>query len=211
MVVPPVSEAAVALPRATDRASAVDIVPSHGHARPRLDVRSVFEQHFDFVWRAVRRLGVAESDVDDTVQEVFVVVHRKLPEFESRSKLTTWLYGICFRVASDHLRKVRLHREEITESVPDAPDPSDTPEERLEGREARARLDEVLASLDTDKRAVFVMYEIDELPVETIAEIVGVPVGTVYSRLRAAREEFDRAVARLRARLAHRARNGGAA
>jgi RNA polymerase sigma-70 factor (ECF subfamily) len=183
---------------------------SNGQPRGRLDVRAIFDQHFEFVWRALRRLGVPEADVDDALQEVFVVVHRKLPEFEARSKVTTWLYGICFRVASDHLRKVRLHREEITESVPDAPDPSDTPEERLQGREARARLDEVLAMLDTDKRAVFVMYEIDELPVETIAEIVGVPVGTVYSRLRAAREEFDRAVSRLRARLAHRSKNGGA-
>ncbi|MEI8259579.1 MAG: sigma-70 family RNA polymerase sigma factor, partial [Deltaproteobacteria bacterium] len=175
---------------------------------PRLDVRTLFDQHFDFVWKSLRRLGVPEADVDDALQEVFVVVHRRLPAFEARSKVTTWLFGICFRVASEQQRKTRARREDITDAMPDAADPGDNPEERCEGREARARLDEVLAQLDADKRAVFVLYEIDENPVEVIAEMVGVPVGTVYSRLRAAREEFDRVLARLRAQWAHIARKG---
>jgi len=209
MVVPPVSEATVPVLPSTDRAPApVAVNGATTSARPRLDVRAIFDQHFDFVWRSLRRLGVAESDVDDALQEVFVVVHRKLPEFEARSKVTTWLFGICFRVASEHLRKVKSQREDITDALPEAPDPADSPEERCQGREARERLDEVLGYLDADKRAVFVLYEIDELSVESIAEMVGVPVGTVYSRLRAAREEFDRALARLRARWAHNARKG---
>ena len=123
MMVPPASEATVAATDDLDPALPVDVLPT----RARLDVRTLFEQHFDFVWRALRRLGVPESDVDDVLQEVFVIVHRKLPEFEARSRVTTWLYGICFRTASDHLRKVRRHREELNDSVPDTVVPGDTP------------------------------------------------------------------------------------
>jgi RNA polymerase sigma-70 factor (ECF subfamily) len=209
MVVPAVSEATVPVSASTDHAAGPDVALVAGTVVPaRLDVRSIFDQHFEFVWRSLRRLGVPEADVDDALQEVFVVVHRKLPEFQARSKVTTWLYGICFRVASEHMRKVYAHREDVTDAVPDGPDPNDGPEERMQGREARERLDEVLSQLDPDRRAVFVLYEIEELPVETIAEIVSVPVGTVYSRLRAAREEFEKAIARLRARWSHRARTG---
>jgi RNA polymerase sigma-70 factor (ECF subfamily) len=168
-------------------------------------VRSVFNQQFEFVWRALRRLGVADADLDDAVQEVFVVVHRKLPTFEGRSRITTWLYGICFRVASEFSRSVKSKREDVTDAMPEHADPADGPEERVQGREARARLDEVLAMLDDEKRAVLVLFEIEELPAEVVAEIVGVPVGTVYSRLRAARDEFERAIVRLRARWTHRA------
>ncbi len=208
MVVPPVTEATVPVSANTDRAEVPGLVDDVVAARSRPDVRTLFDQHFDFVWKSLRRLGVPEADVDDALQEVFVVVHRKLPAFEARSKVTTWLFGICFRVASEHQRRTHSRREDLTESLPDAADPGENPEERCEGREARERLDEVLTQLDADKRAVFVLYEIDELSVDTIAEMVGVPVGTVYSRLRAARDEFDRALSRLRARWAHAARKG---
>ncbi len=168
-------------------------------AGPALHVRAVFDEHYDFVWRALRRLGVAEPDVDDAVQEVFMVVHRKLAEFEGRSKLTTWLWGICYRTAGQYFRQQRAPHDDV-EAAPDVVDLAATPEERYEGREARAKLDEVLATLDPEKRAVFVLYEIDEVPVDEIARRVGVPVGTVYSRLKVARQEFERAIHRLRVR-----------
>jgi RNA polymerase sigma-70 factor (ECF subfamily) len=173
-----------------------------------LDVRAVFEAHFEFVWRSLRRLGVRESDVDDAVQEVFVVVHRKRDEFQGRSRLSTWLYGICLRVASDHQRRAYVRREQPTDEPPEpavSVDGAFDPELRAHGAEARALLDEALEGLDLDKRAVFVLYEIDELSVDEIASRVGVPVGTVYSRLKAARAAFEKSVTRIRARLAHRA------
>ncbi len=172
--------------------------------RAELDVREVFEAYFEFVWRSLRRLGVREADVDDALQEVFVVVHRKRAEFEGRARMTTWLYGICFRVASDHRRRAHVRREQPSAEPlgAEAPDErSRDPEQELGRTEARALLDDALDALDLEKRSVFVLYEIEELPAEEIAARTGVVVGTVYSRLKAARAEFDRAVARIRARM----------
>ncbi len=170
-----------------------------------LDVQQIFEAYFDFVWRSLRRLGVRDADVDDALQEVFVVVHRKRAEFEGRARLTTWLYGICFRVASDQRRRAHVRRE-VPSAEPEGSEASDDrsvdPEQQLGRVEARALLDEALEALDLEKRAVFVLYEIEELPVDEIAARTGVVEGTVYSRLRAARVEFDRAVTRIRARIA---------
>lgn len=194
--------------RPTDSSTNTPSNPSVG----RLDVRAVFDAHFDFVWRSLRRLGVREADVDDALQEVFVVVHRKGSEFEGRSKITTWLYGICFRIASDYQRKAYIRREQPTDEIPEAaPDLAllQSAEVSVESAEARALLEEVLSALDVEKRAVFVLYEIEELPVEEIAERVGIPVGTVYSRLKTARGIFEKSVQRLKTRLAHDERRRG--
>ena len=78
---------------------------------PLLSVRQIFDEHARYVWRTLRHLGVADADLEDVCQEVFVTVHRKLPEFEGRSKLRTWLYGICLRVASDYRRRAYVRRE----------------------------------------------------------------------------------------------------
>src|SRR6185369_18089829 len=79
--------------------------------RTGLSVRAVFDEHARYVWRALRHLGIPEADVEDLCQEVFVVVQRKLAEFEGRSELRTWLYGICLRVAADHRRRAYVRRE----------------------------------------------------------------------------------------------------
>src|ERR1043165_2409120 len=76
----------------------------HGARAIAMTFEEVYRAHFAFVWRSLRRLGIREEDAADTAQEVFIVVHRKLPEFAGRSKLTTWLYGVCFRVASERRR-----------------------------------------------------------------------------------------------------------
>lgn len=208
MDVAPLGEAAMAVEPASSASAeqATELLTAPAEPAARMSVRTLFEAHFDYVWRSLRRLGVAEADVEDALQEVFVVVHRKLPEFAARSKVTTWLFGICYRVASEYARRAHVRREQATDEMPEQPDPSASPEDRYEGREAREKLDEVLAYLDTDKRAVFVLYEIDELPVEQIAEALGLRPGTVYSRLKAAREEFEKALARMRARWAHQSR-----
>ncbi|MFK7985250.1 MAG: RNA polymerase sigma factor [Sandaracinaceae bacterium] len=154
---------------------------------------TVFQEHAPRVWRALRRLGVPESDVEDVCQEVFVVVHRKLPSFEGRSALSTWIYGIATRVASDYRKKAYVRRERPTDEVPD--ERRSAPQlKELEREQARQLLDEALSALSDDKRAVFVLYEIEEQSMPSIAETLKLPVQTAYSRLYAARREVESAV-----------------
>jgi RNA polymerase sigma-70 factor, ECF subfamily len=156
---------------------------------------AVFREHAPYVWRVLRRLGVREADTEDMCQEVFVVVHRKLPEFEGRSSLQTWIYGICVRVASDHRRRAHVRREQPTDAVPE--ERRSAPQlHELEREQARAMLDQALALLDDDKRAVFVLYEIEELEMKLVAEAVGCPLQTAYSRLHAARKKVAEAIER---------------
>lgn len=162
-------------------------------AIPRFD--EVFRAHAPLVWRALRRLGVREADVEDLCQEVFVVVHRKLPEFEGRAKLSTWIYGICVRVASDHRKRAHMRHESQSEAVPEGRQSAPQLQEIAEAQ-ARALLDEVLAELDADKRAVFVLYEIEELPMAEVAIAVGAPLQTAYSRLHAARKLVAESISR---------------
>jgi RNA polymerase sigma-70 factor (ECF subfamily) len=162
-------------------------------AIPRFD--EVFRDHAPLVWRALRRLGVREADVEDLCQEVFVVVHRKLPGFEGRAKLSTWIYGICVRVASDHRKRAHTRHESSSEAVPEgrlsAPQLNE-----LAQAQARVLLDAVLAELDDDKRAVFVLYEIEELSMADVALAVGAPLQTAYSRLHAARKFVAESIGR---------------
>jgi RNA polymerase sigma-70 factor (ECF subfamily) len=141
---------------------------------------------------------VAEADVDDVCQEVFVTVHRRLRDFEGRSSLRTWVYGICVRTASDYRKRVRVRREVASEAYPEAT-VSPGQEYAVSIRQARSALDRILDGLDADKRAVFVLYEIEELPMSDVSSIVGCPLQTAYSRLHAARSEVEQAVERLRA------------
>lgn len=177
-----------------------------------LSVADLFREHAPFVWRALRRLGVADRDVDDMVQEVFVVVHRKLPEFEGRSSIRTWIYGICVRTASDYRNRARVKRELLPDSMPDVTASNDA-HDALAQHEARALLDRVLGELDDDKRAVFVLYEIEELGMAEVAEAVECPLQTAYSRLHAARKLVQEGIAKMqsdRQRLAGGASLGGA-
>lgn len=154
----------------------------------------MFREHAPFAWRALRRLGVSEADADDVCQEVFVVVHRKLAEFEGRSTLRTWIYGICVRTASTHRRLAR-HREVPTEELPEMI-AQDGPYEQTTRRQALHALDRALDQLDDDKRAVFVLYEIEELTMAEVAEVIGCPLQTAYSRLHAARDKVHGALRR---------------
>jgi RNA polymerase sigma-70 factor (ECF subfamily) len=160
-------------------------------------IAEVFREHAPFVWRALRRLGVPESDVDDVCQEVFVVVHRKLADFEGRSSLRTWIYGICARTASDYRRSGRVRREIVTDAPPEAAHDGGQ-HDALAMRQARAQLDRILDTLDDDKRAVFVLYEIEELSMAEVAEALGCPLQTAYSRLHAARKLVEAGVAKAR-------------
>lgn len=158
----------------------------------------IVREHGPYVWRVLRRLGVSETDVDDVCQEVFLVVHRKLGEFEGRSALRTWIYAIAVRTAADHRKRAHRRHEIVSAEVPDAPG-SDDPLRTLQLRRARTLLDDLIGALDDDKRAVFVLFEIEQLPMQEVAEALGCPLQTAYSRLHAARAQIQAGAARLRA------------
>lgn len=150
-------------------------------------LRTVFDEHARYVIRTLRHFGVREADVEDVAQEVFVAVHRKLPEFEGRSKLRTWLYAICLRVASDHRRRAYVVRERATDNPP-VDTGERTGDEADTSLESRAFVQQLLGELDDDKRAVLVLYEIEGLTMREVAEVIGCPLQTAYSRLHAARD-----------------------
>jgi RNA polymerase sigma-70 factor (ECF subfamily) len=162
----------------------------------------LYREHFGFVWRSLRHLGVAEADIEDGVQDVFVVVHAKLASFEQRSQVTTWIYGICIRVAHARRRRAHVRRELPTDpaSLPDDERGHADIEEDCTRREAEALLDAILDTLPLEQRAVFTLFELEGRTCEEIAALCVIPLGTVYSRLRLAREAFKRATARLEAR-----------
>lgn len=171
-----------------------------GEAADATSFLALYEAQFAFVWRSVRRLGVDDGALDDVVQEVFVVVHRRLATFERRSSIKTWLFGIVLHVVRDHRRTLRRKRPKTEGDVELVVDDGATPYESLEKAQAVHLLHALLDTLDDDKRAVFVLAELEQLTAPEIAEATGTNVNTVYARLRAARKSFDAAVARHRAR-----------
>lgn len=158
----------------------------------------VYEEHFDFVWRTVRRLGVPSASVEDAVQDVFVVVHRRAAEFEGRSSVKTWLFGIVVHVARAHRRRRTLDAIDDPDAVVDPR--AESPHAHAEAAEARRVLHEVLDTLDDERREVFVLIELSEMTAPEAAEALGLKLNTVYSRLRAARHDFDAEVERRAAR-----------
>jgi RNA polymerase sigma-70 factor (ECF subfamily) len=167
--------------------------------------REFYETHVRFVWRVLPRLGVPERDVPDAVQDVFVVVHKRLSEFEGRSKPTTWLFAICTRVAADRRRSAH-HRGEVSscdEATFECAGGSEGGDgdgaATTERHQARALLEAILARMPEEQRIVFALFELEQMSGERIAELLDVPEGTVRSRLRLARASFEQAVARLRA------------
>lgn len=160
----------------------------------------VYAAHWDFVWRALRALGVREADLEDQTHEVFVVVHRRLADFEGRAKLSTWLWSIASRVASEWRRRPYVRREQPTENPPEPDGFAPAPDVAYERQQARSLVDRVLATMPDEQRVVFALYELDGLAVDDIAALAGCPVNTVYSRLRLARKHFEKTLDRLQAR-----------
>lgn len=165
----------------------------------------VYEDTFDFVWCSARRLGVPDATLDDAVQEVFVIVHRRLAEFEGRSSMKTWLFGIVRNVSRDARRSARRKSPHDAQGALADPDlltaSAEEQPDRIAERTAENRvLHELLDRLDDDKREVFVLAELEQFSVPEIAEAVGCNVNTAYSRLRLARLAFAESAARYRAR-----------
>ncbi len=166
-----------------------------------LTVTAVHQQHGKFVWRTLFRLGVRAPHIEDVYQEVFLVVHRRLRSFTGASAITTWLYEICFRVAVGYRRKAHFRREELVSDWSEfnalsAPIPS--PEAQVATLRQAKQLERILDAIPLEYRVVFVMFEVEGLSSEVIAESIGVPVGTVYSRLYRARKRFAALLSRIR-------------
>jgi RNA polymerase sigma-70 factor, ECF subfamily len=159
----------------------------------------VYETHFDFVWRSARRLGIPSLHLDDVVQEVFLVVHRRLAEFEGRSTLKTWLFGITRRVVRDHRRSARRKPAEPL-GVMEPADGTPGADARMTRDEEARLLHAMLDELDEEKREIFVLAELEQMSGPEIADALDVNLNTVYARLRAARTAFEQAVARHQAR-----------
>jgi RNA polymerase sigma-70 factor (ECF subfamily) len=167
----------------------------------------VYDQCFEFVWRSALRLGVHEASVEDIVQEVFFIVHRKLPDFGGRSSLKTWLFSIVLHVVRHHRRswsrKDSHQAPEMATRLEDLPDLGNRgPLEHAETADSVRLLDRLLRELGDDKREVFVLAHLEQMTTSEMAEVLGENVNTVYSRLRAARLEFEQALERHRARQA---------
>jgi RNA polymerase sigma-70 factor (ECF subfamily) len=131
-------------------------------------------------------------------------VHRRLADFEGRSKVTTWLFRIAANAARDRRRRAHVRREvTLGDEMLDAPDPSDDPVTALERADDRVLLERALSLLDQEQREVFVAFELEAMTGQAIASALGIPLGTVYSRLRLGRARFRQGVARLTARNSH--------
>jgi len=151
----------------------------------------VYEQHVGFVWRIARAFGVPASAIEDAVQDVFVVVHRRLAEFEGRAAITTWLFAITKRVALSHRR-----RETRTEPLVIEPSGSTDTFAAISRAEAGAIVAEILDTLDDDKRIVLALVELEQMSVPEVAQLLEINLNTAYSRLRLARTAFEAAVRR---------------
>ena len=176
--------------------------PDGGEPCPALpDFETAYQENLKFIWRAARRLGIDPGDTDDVVQEVFVVAHRRLPEFEGRAQVKTWLLKILVRVVRQYFRtQLRKPGHRPSPSLDDLDGLRDSqtrgPAEAAERKDAVRILDCLLDRLDCEKREVFVLAEVEQLSAVEIAEVLGANLNTIYSRLRAARQEFQQALAR---------------
>jgi RNA polymerase sigma-70 factor (ECF subfamily) len=178
--------------------------PASARAVPQpLRFHTVYDDCVEFVWRTARRLGVPSAAVEDVVQEVFFTVHRRLGDFEGRSSVKTWVSAIAVHVVRHHRRS--WHRKDAPHATASQTLVDELPDRRgrsplqvAETRDSLRLVDELLQTLDDDKREIFVLAHLEQMTAPEIAEILGENVNTVYSKLRAARDEFEQALERRR-------------
>lgn len=166
--------------------------------RGAISLADVFERHAAYVWSSLRRLGVPEADAEDLLADVFLQVHRQLATYDAARPIRPWLFGFAFRIASQHRRSARQKHERLVEV--DVEDPAPGPHDEAVRAEDRALLLEAMEGVELDRRAVLVLFEIDEVPMKEVAASLDIPVNTAWSRLRLAREELAAAVKRIKAR-----------
>lgn len=170
------------------------------------DLATLYADHLRYVWRCLRSLGVSERELDDAIQDVFLVVQKKLPAFDGNVSPKTWLYAIAIRISRRYKERAYLERTRHTPHE-SGEHPLESPirlDQSFEQGERLAFAKLALATLDDEKREVFVLSQVEELSAPDIADIIGIPVNTVYSRLRAARAAFTAEIHRLESGLRRR-------
>jgi RNA polymerase sigma-70 factor, ECF subfamily len=163
-------------------------------------LRRIVDRDLDFIWRLVRRLGVPEGDTDDAVQQCFVILSRRLDDIPGGDE-RSFLFATALRVASEWRRRNDRRQEIDFDSVAELSDPTPAPDASLESERARRLLDALVRALPVELGVAFVLYEIEGQTAKEIAALLGLPMGTVASRIRKARELFDAAVSRVKARM----------
>ena len=158
---------------------------------PHPELVGLYRAHFQFVWRSARRLGAADAAQDDVVQDVFLVVARRLAEFRGEASARTWLFAITLRVVREHRRNTFRHLRRVEAYADSQPPATSDPIARSD---ARRTLQWALDQLDDDRRSVYVLAELEGLTAQEIAEGLRVNINTVYSRLRSARTQLERAL-----------------
>jgi RNA polymerase sigma-70 factor, ECF subfamily len=158
---------------------------------PHPELVALYRAHFQFVWRSARRLGAPPEALDDVVQDVFLVVARRLAEFRREASAKTWLFAIALRVVREHRRSTYRHLRRVEAYADAQPESASDPIARSD---ATRTLLQLLDRLDDDRRSVYVLAELEGLTAQEIADGLRVNINTVYSRLRAARTQLERAL-----------------
>lgn len=161
---------------------------------PGVSLRAIFDAEFDWVCRTLRRLGVRQTDLEDAAQETFLAVAGKLEEYDPARPLRPWLFGFAMRIAANHRRK---KKSDPTDAADEAASTTASPEREAELAQAKDLALRALDRVDEDRRAIFVMHDIEGFGAPEIAQLLSIPQNTVYSRLRTARQEFEGAIQRL--------------
>lgn len=173
--------------------------------------RALFMAQLAWMWTTLRRLGVKEPDLEDVAHEVFLQVYKKFETYDPARPIRPWLFAFAYREASDYRRQARHRREEATDHLPERIEPGQTTDEMMERFEESMLVQKALSRIDLDRRAVLVAFEIDGTPMKEIADAIGIPLNTAYSRLRIGREELTAEIKRLRARAGYGVRSRGEA
>lgn len=176
------------------------VVEENAEAEPALDFGTIFELELGYVLRTLRRLGVAQADVEDMAHEVFMAAHGQLHRYDRARPIRPWLFAFAFNIASHYRRKAGRETPMVAEEM--IRDERDAPDELLEKERRRRMVLDALEEIDLSRRAVFVLHELDGFTCEEVARSLEIPIGTAYSRLRLAREDFAAAIRRKTARRA---------
>jgi RNA polymerase sigma-70 factor, ECF subfamily len=178
----------------------VDLERSAVPSKETPSFRALFEAEFSYVFHTLYRLGIRRADLEDLTHEVFVAVHHALADYDPGRPIRPWLFGIAFRIASDHRRLARHAREVPEDRAREAVDTALPADDRLAAEQARRLVIDALAEIELGRRAVLVLHDIDGQPIPEIAHALAIPLNTAYSRLRLGREELKAAVKRARLR-----------